>query len=324
MPRKSPSPPPERGAATKLVSVTRSGHVALVGRPNVGKSTLVNALVGEHVSIVSHHPQTTRDRIVGVVSEGPLQLALIDTPGMHSPRNKLGTRMNRDVRDAIDGADVGVFVTDVATKDGDNVKPELSAKDLEVVKLLPSGKPVILVINKIDRVKEKAQLLPLLATRAAAFDFAAVVPVSARRKQGLDRLRKEIDERLPAGEKLYDDESISDRPARFFVQEYVREQVLRQTREEVPHGVAVTVDKWDESGKVLRLDVTIHVDKDNHKRIVIGEGGSLLKEIGTHARARIEALLGRKVMLKCWVRVTPRWYESDKLLQELGYGANDV
>ncbi len=313
MPRKSPSPP-------EAAPVTRSGHVALVGRPNVGKSTLVNALVGEHVSIVSHHPQTTRDRIVGVVSEGPLQLALIDTPGMHSPRNKLGTRMNRDVRDAIDGADVVVFVTDV----GADARPELSPKDAEIVKMLPAGKPVILVVNKIDRVKEKAELLPLLGARAGAFDFAAVVPISARKKQGLDRLRKEIDERLPEGEKLYDDESFSDRPARFFVQEYVREQVLRQTREEVPHGVAVTVDKWEESAKILRLDVTIHVDKENHKRIVIGERGSLLKEIGTNARARIEALLGRKVMLKCWVRVTPRWYESDRLLQELGYGASDV
>lgn len=311
-PKSARSDSPPRTAAS-----ARSGHVALVGRPNVGKSTLLNGLVGEHVSIVSHHPQTTRDRIVGVVSDGEVQLALIDTPGMHAARNKLGTRMNHHVMGAIEGADVVVFVSDVTP----DAKPELTEKDRAVLAALPKNKPVILVVNKIDRVKEKPALMPLLAARAAEFDFVAIVPVSARKKHGLDRLRKEIDSRLPTGPKLYDEEVFSDRPARFFVQEYVREQVLRLTREEVPHGVAVTVDRWDESGKILRIDVTLHVDKESHKRIVIGEGGSVLKEVGTRARTRIETLLDRKVMLKCWVRVTPRWYESDHLLTELGYGA---
>jgi GTP-binding protein Era len=288
-----------------------------VGRPNVGKSTLINGLVGEHVSIVSHHPQTTRDRIVGVVTEGALQLVLLDTPGLHSARNKMGVRMNQEVHGAIDGADVIVFVTDV----GPDAKADLSPKDHTVLAGLPQKKPVVLVVNKIDRVKVKADLLPLLAARAGAFDFAAVVPISAKRREGLDRLRREIDKHLPKGERLYDEEQFSDRPARFFVQEYVREQVLRLTREEVPHGVAVTIDRWDESGKIPRIEVTIHVDKPNHKKIVIGQGGSVLKEVGTRARERVEALLGNKVMLKLWVRVTEGWYESDRLMRELGYGS---
>jgi GTP-binding protein Era len=283
----------------------------------VGKSTLLNGLVGEHVSIVSHHPQTTRDRIVGVVTEGAFQLVLLDTPGLHSARNKMGMRMNQEVQGAIDGADVIVFVTDV----GPDAKADLSPKDQTVLASLPQNKPVVLVVNKIDRVKVKADLLPLLSARASAFDFAAVVPISAKRREGLDRLRREIDKRLPSGERLYDEEQFSDRPARFFVQEYVREQVLRLTREEVPHGVAVTIDRWDESGKIPRIEVTIHVDKPNHKKIVIGHGGSVLKEVGTRARERVEALLGNKVMLKLWVRVTEGWYESDRLMRELGYGS---
>jgi GTP-binding protein Era len=302
--------------ASSSSPATRTGLVALVGRPNVGKSTLVNALVGEHVSIVSHHAQTTRDRVVGVVNEPGLQLVLVDTPGVHSPRNKLGVRMNHEAREALAGADVVVFITEVTPA----ATPELSPSDLEVLAGVPRDKPVLLVVNKIDRVKSKAALLPLLAKRAEAFPFAAIVPISAKKQNGLDRLRKEIDERVPKGPKLYDDEIFSDRPARFFVQEYVREQVLRLTREEVPHGVAVTVDRWDEGKKVPHIEVTVHVDKPNHKKIVIGQGGSVLKEVGTRARARVEALLGRPVMLKLWVRVTPGWYESDRLLRDLGYG----
>ncbi len=309
---------PNAGAPPAPIATpaTRTGLIALVGRPNVGKSTLINALVGEHVSIVSHHAQTTRDRIVGVVNETELQLVLVDTPGLHAPRNKLGVRMNHEAREALSGADVIVFLTEVSA----NAKPEFTPKDLEILSAMPADKPVILVVNKIDLVKSKAALLPLLAARGQAFAFAAVVPLSAKKKNGLERLRKEIDERVPKGPKLYDDESFSDRPARFFVQEYVREQVLRLTREEVPHGVAVTVERWDEGKKVPHIEVTIHVDKPNHKKIIIGDGGSVLKEVGTRARARIEALLGRSVMLKLWVRVTPGWYESDRLLRDLGYG----
>jgi GTPase len=295
--------------------MARSGHVALVGSPNVGKSTLLNALVGEHVSIVSHHPQTTRDRVVGIVTDGDLQIAVIDTPGLHAARNKLGVRMNHEVKDAVFGADVVVLVTDV----GPDAKSDFGPRDRAVLDAVPANKPIILVINKIDRVKAKADLLPVLSTRAAALDFAAVVPISAKRGEGIDRLRKEIVTRLPQGQKLYDEDAISDRPARFFVQEYVREQILRKVRDEVPHGVAVAVERWDESGKMPRIDVTIHVDKPNHKKIVIGEGGVILKEVGTKARERIEALLGQKVMLKLWVRVTARWYESEALLRELGY-----
>ena len=305
-----------KSASRESAEGLRTGLVAVVGRPNVGKSTIVNALVGEHVSIVSHHPQTTRDRVVGIVNDEALQIALVDTPGLHAARNKLGVRMNHEAREAVLGADVVVFVTDVGTA----LNPDYSPKDREVLAALPKDKAVVLVVNKIDRVREKAALLPILAKRAEAFPFAAIIPVSAKKRNGLDRLRKEIDARLPSGPKLYDEETFSDRPARFFVQEYVREQVLHATREEVPRGVAVTVDRWDEGKKVPRIEVTIHVDKPSHKKIVIGQGGEVLKEVGTRARKRIETLLGRPVMLKLWVRVTSGWYESDRLLRELGYG----
>lgn len=326
----APSPKPAKANAkvkTKKAirepAETRSGVIAIVGRPNVGKSTLVNALVGEHVSIVSHHPQTTRDRVMGLVNETSIQLALVDTPGVHNARNKLGTRMNHEAREAAEGADVVLFVTDVGrslSTSGEDLLPQ----DREVLASLPKNKPVILVINKIDRLVDKKLLMPILAKRSEAFPFAAVVPISAQSKSvvtsGVGRLRKEIDDRIPKGPKLYDEEIFSDRPARFFVQEYVREQVLRRTREEVPHGVAVTIDRWDEGKNVPRIEVTIHVDKPNHKKIVVGEGGSVLKDVGTRARARVEQLLGKSVMLKLWVRVTPGWYESDRLLRDLGYG----
>lgn len=305
--RRSPSPPP---------AASRAGRVALVGRPNVGKSTLLNGLVGEHLAIVSHHPQTTRERVAGVVNDGPLQMVLVDTPGQHTAKNRLGQRMNQEVADAMAGADVIVLVSDVT----ETPTPTLPALDAAIAASAPPGKPVILVVSKIDRVKIKGDLLPVLAGRAAAFPFAAVVPLSAKKRDGLERLKQEIASRLPDGERLLDEEAISDRPSRFFVREYVREQVLRRTRQEVPHGVAVTIDRWEESPKLTRIDVTVHVDKESHKKIVLGERGLLMKDIGTRARERAEALLGQKIMLKIWVRVTPRWYESDKLLAEFGYG----
>jgi GTP-binding protein Era len=295
--------------------LTRAGRIALVGRPNVGKSTLLNALVGEHLAVTSHHPQTTRDRIIGVLTEAEAQFVLVDTPGLHTPKTRLGARMIREARGAIEGSDILVFVTDVWKEP----RPEVHADDVPLLASLPSA-PVVLVLNKIDRVKDKTLLLPLLGAYQAVRDFAALVPMSARGKDGIPHLVDVVRELLPRGERTYEEGTLTDRPARFFAAEFVREQILDKTRAEVPHGVAVVVETFDESGKTVKIDLVVVVDKESHKKIVIGKAGALLKAVGTDARKRIEAMLGRKVHLKLWVRVEPRWYESDARLVELGYG----
>jgi GTP-binding protein Era len=305
-PRREPPPPPPP---------TRAGRIALVGRPNVGKSTLLNALVGEHLAATSHHPQTTRDRIVGVLSEPEAELILVDTPGLHAPRTRLGTRMVREAEGAIEGADVLVFVTDV----GREPRAEVHADDVALLAALPS-RPLVIVINKVDRVADKPGLFPLLAAYDAARDNVAVVPLSARGKDGLAALVRVLREHLPQGERSFEEGELTDRPARFFAAEFVREQILDKTRAEVPHGVAVVVTRFDEGGKVVVIELEVVVDKPSHKKIVIGKGGAVLKAIGTDARKRIETMLERKVHLTLWVRVEPRWYDSDARLVDLGYG----
>jgi GTP-binding protein Era len=302
-------------------SPTRAGRVALVGRPNVGKSTLLNAMLGQHLAVTSHHPQTTRDRIVGVLTEREAQFVLIDTPGLHTPKTRLGIRMNREARGAIEGSDVIVFVTDVRQLPGDGVVEA----DLPLLASLPalSARPTVLVINKIDRLRDKALLLPVLKAYESLRDFAALVPLSAKKEAGARPLVAALRKLLPEGEKDYDEDTLTDRPARFLVAELVREQILKKTRAEVPHGVAVVVERFDESGKTVKIDLVVIVDKESHKKIVIGRAGALLKAIGTDARAKVERLLGRKVHLAIWVKVMPRWYESDARLVELGYGNAD-
>jgi GTP-binding protein Era len=308
--RPAPSPTPSGPPA-----IRRAGRVAIVGRANVGKSTLLNALLGEPIAIISRHPQTTRDRIAGVLVDGDAQLVFVDTPGVHKARNKLGARMNQEAREGARDADVVVFVTDVSPE----LKQTMRAEDARILATVPADKPVILVLNKVDKVKEKAALFPILQEHAKARDFAAIVPMSASREDGLQELLAEVKKLLPKGPAIVEDDAISDKPVRFFVAEFVREQILRKTREEVPHGVAVVVERFDESGRVPKIDLAIHVDKESHKPIVIGAKGALLREIGTRARARVEHLLGRQVMLRTFVRVTPGWYESDSKLRDLGY-----
>jgi GTP-binding protein Era len=304
----SPAVPVRRKAKS------RAGRIAIVGRPNVGKSTLLNALVGEPIAITSRHPQTTRERIQGIVTEGRTQFVLVDTPGVHRARTKLGVRMNQQAEEALAGADAIVFLTDVPRG------PAMRDADLVIVRSLPTGIPVILVLNKIDRMSQKGDLLPMLEAHARAHDFAAVVPVSALRKDGTKNVLEALAPLMPESPPLFEGDVISDKPTRFFVAEFVREQILRRTREEVPHGIAVVVDRYDEAPKVTIIELSVIVDKDSHKKIVIGRGGSLLKEIGTDARAKVEALLGKQVHLQLWVKVIPRWYESDAKLRELGYG----
>ena len=293
----------------------RAGTVALVGRPNVGKSTLMNALLGERLTITSQKPQTTRDRIAGILSNDNEQFVFLDTPGIHAARTKLGAHMNALAEEALRDADVVLFVCEL----GGNPSPEMAREDREILDKVPEGKKVVLILNKVDRVKDKGALFPLLEGYAKVRDFAAIVPLSARRTEGAPRILAEVGPLLPEGDFLFPEDELSDRPVRFFVAEYVREQVLRYTRNEVPHGVAVEVESFDEGLRVPRIQVVLHVDRDSHKAIVLGEKGRMMKEIGSGARARVEALLGRQVHLAVHVRTTPGWYESDHKLRELGY-----
>jgi GTPase len=294
---------------------THAGRVAIVGRPNVGKSTLLNALLGEPIAITSLHPQTTRDTVRGVLTAGDTQYVFVDTPGLHPPRTRLGHWMNETARQAARDADVLVLVVETP-KDGQIPKP--LAADLAVASDMPAL-PSILVINKVDRLKDKTQLLPLMAAFAEQSTFAATVPISARRANGTDRLLVEVRALLPEQPFLFEADTLSDQPVRFFVAEFVREQILKQTRQEVPHGVAVVVERFDESSKVPHIEVAVHVAREAHKKILIGAQGQMLKSIGIAARERVEQMLERRVHLQLWVRTTPDWMDDPARLRELGY-----
>jgi GTP-binding protein Era len=306
--------------STPLPSPTRVATIALVGRPNVGKSTLMNALVGQPLAITSHHPQTTRERILGVYTEPDLQLIFTDTPGIHDARSHLGAYMNQEAQTAAEGGDVIVMVTDIGPKPRDAMHPG----DLAILQSFPPRARVFLVVNKIDLVKEKTALFPYLKACGEAYGFAEVIPISAKREDGKQHLIEALRQIATEGPKLFDDETLSDRPTRFFVAEFVREQILRKTREEVPHGVAVVVERWSDVKGMPHIELAVIVDKESHKKIVIGHQGALLKEIGTRARKKVETLIGQQVHLKIWVRVVPRWYESPAKLVEMGYGVGST
>lgn len=315
------APDKKRGKRPRGESVPfHAGRVVLLGRPNVGKSTLLNALVGERIAIISPHPQTTRDRISGILTDDTSQLVFMDTPGLHRARTKLGAHMNQITREATHGADLVFFLTDL----GPQLRPDLSPEDSAILAEIPEKTPTILVLTKVDRVKDKAQLLPILEGYSKVRNFSAVVPISAIKKDGgITRLVEEARRLLPESPPLFENDELSDKPVRFFVAELVREQILKKTRDEVPHGVAVTVERFDESGKMPHIGLTVHVDKEAHKKIVIGERGQRIKAIGQDARKRVEALMGTQVHLELWVRVTPKWYESDARMRELGYDARE-
>lgn len=293
----------------------RSGTVALVGRPNVGKSTLLNAALGEALAIVSPVPQTTRDRILGIVHRPGVEIALLDTPGIHKPRSRLGRTLNRTARMAAEEADVVVFVTSVPMG-----SPRVHPGDSTLLADIGKEVPTVLVVNQIDRVRDKSVLLPLLEGLAKLRDFAAIVPISALRGNGVSRVLDEIEKLLPEGPARFEEDALTDLPTRFFAAEFVREPILLSTREEIPYAVAVEIERFEDQGKTVHIDAIIHVERDGQKRILIGRGGEKLKAIGSTARRRIEALVDKKVYLSLWVRVTPDWTESEKRLAELGYG----
>jgi GTP-binding protein Era len=313
---------PKHAPARSAGAIQRAGTVALIGRPNVGKSTLLNALLGERIAITSHHAQTTRDRIAGILTTDGVQYVFLDTPGFHRARHKLGERMNELARAAAAECDVAVFMTEPETRqtpEGLAVNATVREDDREILAAIPEKTPVVLLLNKIDKIKKKQVLFPLLEAYGKERDFAAIVPVSALKGDGRKAILAEVGKALPEGDALFDSEELSDKPVRFFVGEFVREQILRRTRQEVPHGIAVTVESFDEGAKLVRIAVTVHVAKESHKGIIIGDGGKMLGAVGRAARLRAEELLGRKVHLETFVRATPGWFDDAARLADMGY-----
>lgn len=294
---------------------TRAGLVALLGRANVGKSTLLNAIVGEPIAITSAHPQTTRQTVRGVVTRRDTQYVLLDTPGLHAAKTKLGARMNEAARSAAREADAIVLLVE-APGDG-RVDARLEA-DMAIAADLV-GKSTVVAITKIDRLADKSRLLPMSAAVAKRLGIQRIVPVSARESDGIARLLDELRLLLPRQPFFFDEDTMTDQPTRFFVAEFVREQILNHLRQEIPHGAAVVIDRFDESGKVIQIEATVHVAREAHKKIAIGGGGRMMRAIGTAARGRIETLLSRRVHLKLWVRATPGWVDDEAMLRTLGY-----
>jgi GTP-binding protein Era len=291
----------------------RAGFVTVVGRPNAGKSTLVNRLVGQKVAIVSNKPQTTRNRILAVCNRPHAQVVFFDTPGLHKPTHAMNRRMVDTATKSIGQGDVVLWLADVTEA--------LGPGDRYVADLLKKVRaPVFLGLNKVDLVPDKKRLLPLLGRYATLMDFAEIVPLSARKGDNVDRLLDLLIARLPEAEKLYPDDFLTDLPERFFVAEMVRERVLAKTRHEIPYVTGVVIDSFKEEEKLVRIEATIFVERDNQKGILIGKGGAMLKAIGTEARAEIEAFLGAKVYLGLFVKVRENWRENESLLQEMGLG----
>lgn len=303
----------------------RAGFIALVGRPNVGKSTLLNRILGEKIAIASPRPQTTRNRILGVRHVTGGQLVLVDTPGLHRPsgrgRTKLNAFMMGEALAALQEVDAVCLLIEAPeaklVEDGYKIDKgtQFVIDECKAVK-----KPVILALNKVDTLRNKRLLLPVLEKLGAAHDWAAVVPLSALKGDGVERLEEELLKLLPVGEPLFDEDTLTDRAERWLGAEFIREQVFLLTRQEVPYSSAVTIDTWTERDKDVFVEATIHLAKQAHKRIVVGEGGRMIREIGSRARHNIGQLLDVPVHLKLFVRVDEGWTESARTLRELGYG----
>lgn len=290
----------------------RSGFASLIGRPNAGKSTLLNALIGEKLAIVSDKPQTTRTTIQGVVNLPTAQIVFIDTPGIHKSTTLFNKRMMETVRAALEDRDILLFVADASVP--------FSSEDAEAVSVLKDlSTPVLLLINKIDRVQDKRKLLPFIEQFKSVREFDEYIPVSALTGEGLDRVRDAIVSRLPEGPAYFPTDHLTDQPERFLGAELIREQILRQTRQEVPHSVAVLIERWEESAKITKIAATIYVERDGQKAIIIGAGGAALKKIGTLARHEIEKMLDRKVFLELFVKVQKGWRENPEFLNAIDW-----
>jgi GTPase len=291
----------------------KSGFISIIGRPNVGKSTFLNHVVGQKIAIMSDKPQTTRNKVQGVVTTDKSQIIFIDTPGIHKPKHKLGDFMVKTARNTLKEVDVVMFMV--------NADEPIGRGDRFIMELLENSKtPVFLIINKIDLVHPD-ELFKIITSYTAEYDFAEIVPISAMNGNNVDRLLETMIKYLPEGPKYYPDDQVTDHPERFIISELVREKVLHLTREEIPHSIAVVIEKIEreEGREMVNVNATIVVDRDSQKGIVIGKKGALLKEIGTNARHDIEMLLGSKVFLELWVKVQKDWLNKPGHLKEFGF-----
>ena len=296
-----------------------SGFVCILGRPNAGKSTLLNALAGQKLAIVSPKPQTTRNRVLGVVhipkakNKTGAQIVLIDTPGLHRPDNSLGKKMMAEVREAMDGCELALVIVDAA-------RPKDEDEDFVLQLVKKTQTPAMLLLNKIDLLRgEKLKLLPLIERYGKLKLFREIIPISARKSEGLTLLIEKLARAMPNGPKYFADDQITDQPLRFMAAELIREQLLLQTAEEVPHQTSVVLEQFEERKKLVRIAAVIYCEREGQKRILIGRQGQMLKQIGTEARLEIERMLGVKVFLELFVKVRPNWRQSRGFVEELDW-----
>lgn len=296
---------------------TKSAFIAIVGRPNVGKSSLLNALLGEKVAAVSAKPQTTRTRITGVLTKGKTQLVFIDTPGLHKPRTKLADFMVKQVGDSVSDVDLAVLVTEP--------KGEITAPERDLIERFKALKlPAILCVNKIDTLEHKEEMLEKISAFSKEYEFEQVVPISALRKDGIDILTEVFEGYAQEGPHYFADDTLTDQPERAIVSELIRERMLVDLENEVPHGIAVSIEsmKEREDKGIVDIEAIIYCEKDSHKGIIIGKNGAMLKKIGSEARKSLEHFLGCKVNLQCWVKVKEDWRNRDGLLRNFGFTEN--
>ena len=295
----------------------KSAFVAIVGRPNVGKSSILNRLLGQKIAIVSSKPQTTRNRITGVLTEGEYQLVFFDTPGMHKPKNTLGKYMVRSVNESVGGVDCCMLVVEAGREPGQT--------ELDLIgKFKALDMPAILAINKIDMIKEKDVLMKQILSYTQLYDFEAVVPVSAQDGSGMDELLDELKKQASESGHFFDDDTLTDQPERVIVAEIIREKILRLCDKEIPHGTAVLIERMKTRGNgILDIDATIFCERETHKRIIIGKNGAMLKKISTFARQDIERFFDCKVFLQTWVKVKEDWRNRAQLVQNFGYNEKD-
>lgn len=293
----------------------RSGFCSIIGMPNVGKSTLLNNIAGQKIAIISDKPQTTRNKILAIYQGEGEQIIFTDTPGIHKPHNKLGEYMVKAANESMRDTDVIIFVVDASK----GIRP-LEREIAENVG--KTGIPCVLVINKIDLV-QKEDLLPMIADYSSIHDFDAIIPVSVRENNGVDRILDAIREHIEEGPMFYDEDAVTDQPEKAIAAEIIREKMLWLLDKEIPHGIAIEITKMREKGNVTEINATIYCEKKTHKGIIIGKGGAMLKKIGTMARADIEEMLGRKVYLELWVKIKTDWRNSDFLIKNFGYRDDD-
>lgn len=292
--------------------MTRTAFIAIVGRPNVGKSTLINALLGEKIAIVSSKPQTTRNRVAGILTEGEDQYVFLDTPGMHKPKTKLGDYMVRTASDAMNGADVCILMVEAEPRAGD------IERDI-IERIKKAEMPALLAINKTDK-SNREKIAQTIQHYASLHEFQSIIPISALKNEGIGIVKKECSVFLAQSNHFFPDDISTDQTERQIAAEIIREKILRSTEDEIPHGTAVGIESFEESAKLLRIRAVIICERDTHKGILIGKKGEMLKRIGTHAREDMEAFFGTRIFLDLWVKVKENWRDSNYNLSEFGYG----